>query len=353
MNKKIGLLALVLALVLVLCSCGSKTSNEFSYSTGLDKDGFWTGVKALDYVTLPDMTALDVTDEDIDYEIYYLMNQQSYMKKNEITDRAVVNGDTLNIDYVGSIDGVEFEGGSTQGMGTEVTIGVTSYIDGFLDQLIGHKPGETFDINVTFPESYGNTDLAGKAAVFKITINAIYEYEAYELTDSFVTGFFSGDYGVTTVEELRALIRNSLIYDAVMSGCEFKEDLPSQMNEQYVAKNKHELQLQADSYGMTLDEYVAALYSSYGISNYDDLKVQIEYYAPQAVQEQLMMQAVAEDKNIRVSDADLEALYKQTEESYTLQGEEFNKDDMISVYGEPYIKQMALYDKVQEYFATL
>jgi len=353
MNKKISLLALVLALVMVLCSCGSKKEAEFSYSTGLDKDGFWEGVKALDYVTLPDLNNLGVTDSDVELEIYYLMNQQDYMKKIEISDRAVVDGDTLSIDYVGSIDGVEFDGGSTQGMGTEVTIGVTSYIDGFLDQLIGHKVGENFDINVTFPEDYGNTELAGKAAVFNITINAIYEYEAYELTDNFVTGILSEDYGVTTVAELKSMIKASLNYDAVMSGSEFKEELPSQIAAQYLEKNKHELQIQADSYSMTLDEFVAAMYSSYGISNYDDLKVQIEYYAPQAAQEQLMMQAVAEAQNITISEAELEALYKEVEENYAIQGEEFDKDDMIKVYGEPYIKQMALYDKIQDYFATL
>ena len=352
MNKKIRLLALLLALVLMLCSCGSK-KEEFSYSKGIDKEGFWEGVKALDYVTLPDEKDVKVSDEEIDYEIYYLMNQKSYMKKNEIMDRAVVNGDTLSIDFVGSVDGVEFEGGSTQGMGTEVTIGVTNYIDGFLNQLIGHKPGENFDINVTFPENYGNTDLAGKAAVFNITINSIIEYEAYDLTDNFVAGMLSGEYGVTTVAELRSLIKSNLIYGAFVDQAEYKEKLPDIIGEQYLARTKHELQLQANGYGKTLDEYVGLLYSSYGIANYDDLKVQIESYIPDVVKEELMIQAVAEAQNIKVSDADLEELFKQTEESYAATGQEFKKEDMIKVYGEPYIKQMALYDKVQRYFDTL
>ena len=100
----------------------------------------------------------------------------SHTYTNEVTDRAVKDGDTLNIDYVGTVDGVAFEGGSTDGKGTQVTIGVTSYIDDFLEQLIGHRPGETFDIEVTFPDPYeNNPDLAGKDAVFTVTVNHIVE----------------------------------------------------------------------------------------------------------------------------------------------------------------------------------
>ena len=87
----------------------------------------------------------------------------------------VVDGDTVNIDYVGTVDGVEFDGGSTQGMGTDLVIGSGSYIDDFEDQLIGAHPGETVEVNVTFPDDYYSTDLAGKDAVFTVTINGIYE----------------------------------------------------------------------------------------------------------------------------------------------------------------------------------
>lgn len=83
-------------------------------------------------------------------------------------------GDTINLDYVGSVDGVEFDGGSTQGQGTDLTLGSGTYIDGFEEAVEGHKVGENFDINVTFPENYGNSDLAGKDAVFNITINGVY-----------------------------------------------------------------------------------------------------------------------------------------------------------------------------------
>lgn len=91
------------------------------------------------------------------------------------TSRAVEYGDVVNIDYVGSVDGVEFEGGSTEGYGASLEIGSHSYIDDFEDQLVGHYIGETVDVYATFPEDYGREDLNGKEALFVVTINGIYK----------------------------------------------------------------------------------------------------------------------------------------------------------------------------------
>lgn len=92
------------------------------------------------------------------------------------TSLTVEDGDTVNIDYVGSVDGVEFEGGNTQGQGTDLVIGFGSYIDNFEDQLIGAHPGDQVEVTVTFPDPYqNNTDLSGKEAVFEVTVNGIYK----------------------------------------------------------------------------------------------------------------------------------------------------------------------------------
>ena len=94
------------------------------------------------------------------------------------TDASLIveDGDTVNIDYVGSVDGVEFEGGSTQGQGTDLVIGSGSYIDDFEEQLIGAHPGDEVDVYATFPDPYNNNpDLSGKEALFEVTINGIYE----------------------------------------------------------------------------------------------------------------------------------------------------------------------------------
>ena len=96
----------------------------------------------------------------------------SYSTDSSLT---VEDGDTVNIDYVGSIDGVEFDGGNTQGMGTDLVIGSGSYIDDFEDQLIGSHPGDQVDVYVTFPEDYGVEELNGKEALFQVTVNGIYE----------------------------------------------------------------------------------------------------------------------------------------------------------------------------------
>lgn len=91
------------------------------------------------------------------------------------TSIAIKNGDTVNIDYVGTVDGVEFDGGNTNGTGTDLTIGSGQYIDDFEEQLIGAHVGDTVEVNVTFPDNYGNEELNGKDAVFEVVINGIYE----------------------------------------------------------------------------------------------------------------------------------------------------------------------------------
>lgn len=88
---------------------------------------------------------------------------------------AVENGDVVNIDYTGYIDGETFSGGSTNGMGTDLEIGSGSYIEGFEEGVIGHTIGETFDLNLSFPDDYWSEDYAGKDVVFTTTINGIYE----------------------------------------------------------------------------------------------------------------------------------------------------------------------------------
>ena len=96
----------------------------------------------------------------------------SYSTDSSLT---VEDGDTVNIDYVGSIDGVEFDGGNTQGNGTDLTIGSGRYIDDFEEQLIGAHPGDEVEVTVTFPDDYGNEELNGKEAVFDVTVNGIYK----------------------------------------------------------------------------------------------------------------------------------------------------------------------------------
>ena len=149
---------------------------NFTYSDGLDANGYRTGITAQDYVTLPDNVAAlpikkaDVTpsDSDVQARIDSLLSQ--YSTTQAVTDRAAQNGDVVNIDYSGTVDGVVFNGGTYQGY--DLTLGSGSFITGFEDQIVGHNTGDTFDVTVTFPDGYdastdsdGNTvELSGKEA---------------------------------------------------------------------------------------------------------------------------------------------------------------------------------------------
>ncbi|MDR3305403.1 MAG: FKBP-type peptidyl-prolyl cis-trans isomerase, partial [Clostridiales Family XIII bacterium] len=214
-NKKIfgvsvaACAAVILIVSLVVIHGNNKDNSDssaFSYSEGIDENGFWEDINALDYVEIFNYQSLSIpsdayqiSDGDLQSAIDTLLANYAPEEK-QVMDRAVADGDKVNIDYVGSVDGVEFEGGSTGGEGADVTAGDTDYIDDFLTQIIGHMPGETINVEVTFPDVYeSNPDLAGKDAVFVTTINYIAETV---LTDEFVEENLSGEYGWKTVREM-------------------------------------------------------------------------------------------------------------------------------------------------------
>ena len=219
---------------------------SFSYSDGFDENGYLKGVTATDYVTLPedyaditiDASLGEVTDEDVT-EFLDTNILSSFATTNQVTDRAAADGDTVNIDYVGTIDGVEFDGGSTNGQGTDLVLGSGSYIDDFEDQIVGHMPGETFDVNVTFPDNYGSTDLAGKDAVFSTTLNYISETVTPELTDEWVQENLSETTGLTDVAGLNEYARKQIafsnqyndIYTTLHDKVSFAKELPEPAKE--------------------------------------------------------------------------------------------------------------------------
>ena len=150
---------------------------NFAYSDGLDENGYWSGIRALDYVTLPDNVSalplskadIEPTETEIQTQIDTLLNQ--YATTQNITGRAAQSGDTVNIDYSGAVDGVAFTGGTATGY--DLTLGSHTFIDGFEDQIIGHNIGDTFDVTVTFPDGYGDsTDAEGNTIEGGLTLEA-------------------------------------------------------------------------------------------------------------------------------------------------------------------------------------
>lgn len=332
---------------------GESTENgEFSYSDGIAENGHWEGITATDYVpNVPNYDGFEIpseiheiTDEAIQAEIDTLLSEHATTE--QILDRAIEDGDTVNIDYVGSVDGVEFEGGSTGGAGTSVTIGVTPFIDDFLEQLIGHTPGENFDIEVTFPEDYGKEELNGKDAVFNITINYIENSVNAELTDEFVAENLSEEKGWKTIDEMKEGIRSDLqekaiqeyIYSNFSTEVEVTE-IPEKLlkHEQDAMVNYYEQF--AASYEMEMDEFLSTYM---GAESMDALLESNRESNEASVRYSLVMQAIAEKSGIEVSDDELGTYFKEMSGSddYSAYEEQ---------YGKPYLTQTVLFQKIVDH----
>ncbi len=275
-------------------------------------EAYLSGINVADYVTLGEYTGVEVsvdapvvTDEYLDSYIDYVL--QSNMVKTEITDRPVEEGDIVNIDYEGKIDGVAFDGGTAQGY--DLTIGSGAFIDGFEDGLIGAQSGETLDVNVTFPEDYRGEEVAGKDAVFTVTVNSISVESLPELTDEFVQGL---DVGVNTVEEYRQYAYDLLmeeeqnthdsnaevaILEAVMANSEL-QDPPEDMTNRYYSRMIDNMTYYASMYGYDLETFLSIQGTS------EDA---IRESSVQAGQEIITMQAIAEAEGLSVTDEELDA----------------------------------------------
>lgn len=197
------------------------------FSKELDDNGFIKGFVAKDHMNLADYknitvpkSEIEYPDESVESDIEAVLD--SHKVVNTETDAKIQDGDTVSIEYVGTVDGVAFEGGSTDGNPTDLKIGSGSYIDDFEQQLIGHGIGEEVIVEVTFPEDYGKEELNGKDAVFTVNIDGIYEKP--EFTDEFVAENLS-EYA-TTMDGYRQYLKDS----------KYEENLKSYI-ETYLADN--------------------------------------------------------------------------------------------------------------------
>lgn len=355
MKKKrtVKLCSAVLAVFLMtgmLAGCGDtqEDSDTLNFSVGLKEDGTMDGISPADYVTPVGYDAIEVPDAEIAVSDEDLQSQidsilQNYAETSQITDRAVADGDTVNIDYVGRIDGVEFENGSTQGQGTSVTIGTTQYIDDFIDQLVGHMPGETFDVNVTFPEDYGDEAVNGKDAVFETTINYIEESTLPELTDEFVAENLQESEGYTSVEDMRTKIREDqyemnkqqYLYEYILDNSEFKE-LPSDFVDEQLTLQMRYVETQLQSTGASLDEYLEQM----GYENEDELKESFRGSIEELVRYYLVCQSIFEEQQMEITDEDRQAFFDNEDISqYT------------KYYGEGYVNRLVMDNMVMEFLS--
>ena len=320
----------------------------FSPSDGIDENGFWKDIKALDLVEIFDYKSMSIPN-DIhqvsDVALQSAINQLLLEFSSEpvqVKDRAVADGDMVNISYVGSVDGVVFEGGSTGDEGADVIAGSANYIDDFLTQIIGYMPGETVNVEVTFPEVYSqNPDLQNKNAVFVTTINYIEETMQPDLTDEFIEKNLSAEYGWKTVDELKDGIRYDLkrtalegyVWEYLVTSVKVSS-IPDKVTDYFEKSMLNYYQSYAELYEMKLDEF---LISYVGVSNKDELIANNKEENQRQAVYCLVCQAIAEDAGISVNEEDL---IKYFGSDYVLTEEE---------YGLPFLKQYALDLKIIDY----
>ena len=309
-------------------------------------------------VKLCDLTGITVeTSPKLTVDEDMVNSQIDYLRKNYLTETedAAKEGDTVNIDFVGKMDGEAFDGGS--GTGYDLVLGSGSFIDGFEDQLIGAKKGEKLEVNVTFPESYpNNPDLAGKPAVFDVTVNKVSTMP--ELTDQWVKehaedmGSKASDVASFRVEQ-QALLQaqvdyqynNTIQQDALQQIVDTSEitvsDAMQKYAEDYVISQEVST---AKQYGSSL----ADMLNMYGMS-VDDFKEEISSYATDYAKQRMVVAAIANEQGIKSSDQLIDEL---AAELSGLAGKELNKIQLIEQYGGDAVKDEAVNKAVLDYVQT-
>lgn len=338
-KKLIGALATVLV-VGMLGGCGSEDTTVLK---DMEVDKY---VTLGEYKGLPVTTvATEVTEEDVNAWVDELYFSSISAEAGGVTDRAVEVGDTVSIDYVGTKDGVAFDGGTATGQ--MLTIGSGRFIDGFEDGLIGVKPGETVDLNLTFPEDYFSTDLAGAKVVFNVTVNFIMPAEKQ---DEVVEAMGMED--VHTVEELYEFGEYYLnayaeqtylsnvqyeIINTFMQGCTF-EEFPKALVEKYAEMTRENIELTAANAGTDADSYTNAYY---GMS-VDDY---VATYAERVTEQYVAFQAVANKENLNITDEELDTTLLETAQQYGFTTiEEFIGETPKEQY-----REYLMYDKVLQF----
>lgn len=328
-RKKLCILLTALLSAALLAGCGSPdnagTDSPGTEDSGAENSGqaqntagstILKDMEVEQYVTLGEYKGLQVTVEPVsvkDEELNELMNNvysgNITAENGGITDRAVEAGDTVNIDYEGKKDGVAFSGGTAQG--ASLTIGSGRFIEGFEDGLIGVMPGETVDLNLTFPEGYGNAELDGQAVVFTVTVNYILP-SADQMEDEVIAGI--GIEGVTNAAELEQYVYDYLysngqytydnnvrnaVLDALLEACTFTEELPKELLTKYEQDTRSSIETEAAGYGVDADTYT----NYYFEMGFEDF---LAVYCPESVKQMLALQAIADKENLNLSDEELE-----------------------------------------------
>ncbi len=268
---------------------------------------------------------VEVTDEEINHELGHLLERYTELVNKE--DGVVESGDVAVIDFEGFKDGVAFEGGKGENYSLE--IGSNTFIPGFEEQIIGMKPGEEKDLDITFPEDYGVNDLAGAKVVFKVKVNEIKTKENRELDEEFFEDL--GMEGVNSEETLKEEIKKSIeaqkeadaennyidkILEEVSKNVEV--DIPEPMVDEEVNRLLKRFEEQMKMQGISLD-----LYYQFTNSNEEALKSQMEKEAYSNVLYRLMLEEIMNLEKIEVSSEEAEKEAEELAKKYQMEKDEF------------------------------
>lgn len=346
MKRKAIKAGICLIMMLALTACGKKDSSELVYLKDFD---------AGEYVTLGDYKNMEldietptVTDEDVESNIdLYLQYMPVTVPITE--ERAAALGDVANIDFVGKMDGVAFDGGS--GSGYDLVLGSGSFIEGFEDGVVGMEIGETKDLDLTFPDPYTtNPDLSGKPVVFTVTLNSLGTQEPAELNDEFVTGL--GIEGCSNVDEFKVYIYDNLLssrmeqykqskknlivteLEKITTFEEAPEGIVNRMSDTMLDYVSYYAQL----YGAEVADYTASVYGGTA-QEYEET---IRQHASQMAQRYIMLAAVADKEGIALSDTELDEQIAQDAASYNYSVEEYTANIDLDSYKEDLLVEKTL-----------
>lgn len=265
--------------------------------------------------------ALDVNDEKVNAEIE-IMRSNAGKLKEVADDEAAQDKDVTNINFEGFVDGEAFDGGKAEGF--DLTLGSKSFIDTFEDQIIGHKKGDEFDVNVTFPEEYHAENLKGKPAVFKVKVNSIKRKEEAELNEN-----LAKELGYDSVEDLKAKTKENLtkreetrieneyrgkVVDAVVDTVNF--EIPEAVVEREIQFQINRFAQQLQMQGMSLNQY----FEMTG-QDIEKMRESIKESAEKSVKRDLVLTEIAKAENVQATEEEVNAELDRTALMYGMDRE--------------------------------
>lgn len=315
-----------------------------------------TGVKFIVEVTVkPEVTLgqykglkvekepVEVTEEEVEKELKSI--QEKNARLVEVTDRAAENEDVAKISYLGTVDGVAFEGG--QADNHDLTLGSHAFIEGFEEQIVGHNVGDKFDVNVTFPEAYHAPELSGKAAVFAVELKGLSKRELPELNDEFaedVSEFSTLDEYKASIqdklkkekEEKAKQIQSDKLLDAAIANCTM--DVPQVMYDNKIDQMMREFEENITRQGLTMD-----IYCKYMGTTKEDVKENFRETSEKSVRARLMLEQIVKEENLTVSEEALKEEIGRFGESYGIDAEKmiemFREEDKEALKEDMLVKQ--------------